>query len=120
MATLGGSVQHIVVTDLQNDTFYAKISISRNGGSMEVDARPSDAIALAVRAKVPIYVEEGVLEKAGIVLDKETGKPLLEGEAGGASGATAREIGEEDIQRMSAFKDFIEGLNLEDLDRGTS
>ena len=75
--TLGGSLSHILVSDLESDTFYAKIVINVNGKSVEVDSRPSDAIALAVRAKVPIYAEDKVLDKAGILLDKETGKPIL-------------------------------------------
>ena len=74
--TLGGSLNHILVSDLQNDTFYAKITIQTNGESKEIDCRPSDAVALAVRAKVPIYAEESVMDKAGILLDKETGKPI--------------------------------------------
>ncbi len=75
---LGATVNSIVVSDLKNDTFFAKIILNVDGAQMEVDSRPSDAIALAVRVKVPIYVEEVVLEKAGIVLDKETGKPIAE------------------------------------------
>ena len=104
IVAMGGALRHIVVTDLQNDTFYAKLTLDANGDSMEVDSRPSDAIALAVRTKVPIYVEETVLEKAGIEIDKETGKSLEEDE----------------IRRMSAFKDFIEGLNLDDLEKGST
>ena len=67
--TLGGSLNHILVSDLHNDTFYAKITIQTNGESKEIDCRPSDAVALAVRAKVPIYAEESVMDKAGILLD---------------------------------------------------
>ena len=69
----------LVINDLRNDTFYAKIILNVDGGQMEIDSRPSDALALAVRAEVPIYVEEAVLDKAGILLDKETGKPISEG-----------------------------------------
>ena len=69
--TLGASVKHILVSDLQNDTFYAKISLQTNGTSAEIDCRPSDSVALAVRTQVPIFVEETVLDKAGILLDKE-------------------------------------------------
>jgi bifunctional DNase/RNase len=121
IAAMGGSLKHIVVTDLQNDTFYAKISLDANGGSLEVDSRPSDAIALAVRSNVPIYVEETVLEKAGIELDKETEKSL--GEVGGGDDRPAqvgKAVEEEEIRRMSAFKDFIEGLNLDDLEKGST
>ena len=51
--TLGGSVQHIMVSDLQNDTFFAKITIQTNGSTTDIDCRPSDAVALAVRARCP-------------------------------------------------------------------
>ena len=112
--TLGGSVQHIMVSDLQNDTFFAKITIQANGSTTEIDCRPSDAVALAVRAEVPIYVEESVLDKAGILLDKETGKPIgADGDDDPASEKPA-EVKEEELRRMSAFTDFIDSLDLED------
>ena len=112
--TLGASVKHILVNDLQNDTFFAKISLQTNGTSQEIDCRPSDAVALAVRAQVPIFVEEAVLDKAGILLDKETGKPLVPGEADRTADEKPGELKEEDIRRMSAFTDFIDTLDLED------
>ncbi len=112
--TLGGSLNHILVSDLQNDTFYAKITIQTNGESKEIDCRPSDAVALAVRAKVPIYAEESVMEKAGILLDKETGKPITGAESQSPSEEKSPEVKEEEIKRMSAFTDFIDSLDLED------
>ena len=113
--TLGASISHILVSDLESDTFYAKIVISTNGKSIEIDSRPSDAIALAVRAKVPIYAEEQVLEKAGILLDKETGKPILPEDLGGPGQAEkSPEVREEELRRMSAFTEFINSLDLED------
>ena len=85
---------------------------------MEVDSRPSDALALAVRAEVPIYVEEAVLDKAGIMLDKETGKPIpREGNGGGGKG---KKVSDEELRRMSAFTDFINTLDLDDLDKHKS
>jgi len=114
---LGATVSSVVVSELKNDTFFAKIVLSVDGGQMEVDSRPSDALALAVRADVPIFVEEVVLDKAGILLDKETGKPVQEMEAGEAGG---KKPSEEEIKRMSAFYDFINTLDLEDLDKHKS
>ena len=116
--TLGASIQHILVNDLQNDTFYAKITIQANGATKELDCRPSDAVALAVRAEVPIYVEESVLDKAGILLDKETGKPIgaEDGESSGEE--KPAEMKEEELRRMSAFTDFIDSLDLEDFGKG--
>ena len=105
---LGASVNSIIVCDLRNDTFFAKIILSVNGKHLEVDSRPSDAIALAVRVKVPIYAEEAVLNKAGIIIDPETGKP-----------APAQEIPPEELERMSAFREFIESLDLSDFDKGS-
>src|SRR5512135_1392373 len=66
IAEMGASILHVIVSDLRNDTFYANIVVERNGSRTEIDSRPSDAIALAVRAKVPIYVAESVMDKAAI------------------------------------------------------
>ena len=114
IGTLGGTISHVVVHELESDTFYAKVVLSNNGKSVDIDSRPSDAIALAVRAQVPIYVEEGVLDRAGIMLDKETGKPILLSENVEGEGKT-KEVREEEVRRMSAFTDFINTLDLEDL-----
>ena len=91
---LGGEISHIVVNDLRNDTFYARISVDVNGQRMEIDSRPSDAIALAVRADVPIFVEEEVMA-AGIVPEED--------------------ITGTDDEDLSAFRDFINTLDLDDL-----
>ncbi len=116
---LGAEITHVRVSDLQNDTFFAKIGIAINGKQMEVDARPSDAIALAVRAKVPIYAEDSVLDQAGIQLDAETGKPIMpEGSADDAEKPS--EVKEEELQRLSAFTDFINTLDLEDFGKSQS
>jgi uncharacterized protein len=61
---LSASVERIVVTELKENTFYALIHLRRNGHSIEVDARPSDAIALALRTQSPIFVEEAVIDHA--------------------------------------------------------
>ena len=110
--TLGGSILRILVNDLQNETFYAKITIQANGEEKEIDCRPSDAVALAVRAKVPIFAEESVLAKAGILLDKDTGKPLTQGTS--EEPEPQAEVREEELKSMSAFTDFIDSLDLED------
>lgn len=115
--SLGANISSIIVSDLKNDTFYAKIVLNVDGGQMDVDARPSDALALAVRVGAPIFVEDNVMDKAGILLDKETGKPLIpEGEAGEGP----RNVSEEELGKMSAFTDFINTLDLEDFDKHKS
>ena len=115
---LGASVNSIIVSDLKNDTFYAKIVINIDGEQMEVDSRPSDAIALAVRVEAPIYVEEGVLDKAGILLDKETGKLLPE--TGEADKVDGKQISEEEMRKLSAYHEFINSLDMEDFDKRKS
>ncbi|HWO93494.1 MAG TPA: bifunctional nuclease family protein [Dehalococcoidia bacterium] len=117
--TLGGQVTSIVVNDLANDTFFARINLDVNGTPIEVDSRPSDAIALAVRSQVPIFVAEQVMEKAGVLLEEDD-------EAGDGTGAArpafeeSAPVKEEDLERMSAFRDFIESLDLDDFDRRRS
>ena len=64
---LKASVQKIVVCDLQENTFYALIYLSLNGDTVAIDARPSDAIALALRTRAPIFVEDTVLDNAKTV-----------------------------------------------------
>src|SRR5439155_25315750 len=61
---LGGEIQDIVISDLQEHTYFAKLRIRKDGELVEVDCRPSDAVALAVTARVPIYVSEEVLGEA--------------------------------------------------------
>ncbi len=116
--SLGATVDSIVVSDLKSDTFYAKIVLNVDGEQIEIDSRPSDALALAVRVEVPIYADEAVLDKAGILLDEETGKPILEeGEEAEGGG---KKVSEEEMRRMSAFHDFINTLDLDDFDKRKS
>ena len=68
--------------------------------------------------EVPIYVDEAVLDKAGILLDKETGKPFSE-EMGGVD-IKGRKVSEEEMGKMSAFRDFINNLDLDDFDKRKS
>ena len=110
---LGGSIKHILVNDLQNDTFFATITIEVNGGQEDIDCRPSDAVALAVRAKVPIFANEAVLDKAGIQLDKE-GRPSDPSGEEQSAAEPRSEVRKEELEGMSAFTDFIDSLDLED------
>ena len=62
--TLHARVDRVVITDLKDNTFFAVIHLERNGEKLAVDSRPSDAMALALRLKVPIFVEDAVLERS--------------------------------------------------------
>ena len=105
---LGGSIHSIVVSELKNDTFFAKIVIDSNGTLIEIDARPSDALALAVRSEAPIYAEDEVVEKAGVSLDFEKQDSSGEEDEG-------KQVNEEELEGLSAFTDFIDSLDLEDI-----
>ena len=111
ISSLGAQVSHILVSDLQDDTFYAKIVLEFEGGQTEIDSRPSDAIALAVRAKAPIYAADAIVERVGVQMEQESGKAVIP-----ASGQSEdRELNEDELKRLSAFTDFIDSLDLENL-----
>jgi bifunctional DNase/RNase len=108
---MGGAVDRIVVTDLSQDVFYARIVIQQNGRSVEIDSRPSDAIALAVRSRVPILVDEAVMERAGVTLGEGDGEEE-------AAVTAEAEAGERvDDESLSVFRDFINTLDLDDFDK---
>ena len=100
---LGARVESIIVTALRNDTFYANINLVVDGKSKQIDARPSDAIALAVRVEVPIFVEDSVIDTAGIVLPTKEGEEV--------------DISEDELRKLAPFKDIIDKLNLDDLEK---
>ena len=77
LGELGAEIQHILVSGLDHETFFAKIIVSIGDKTVPIDSRPSDALALAVRARVPIFAEEAVLAKAGVKLDQETGGTII-------------------------------------------
>jgi uncharacterized protein len=77
LGDLRASLKRIVVTDLRNDVFYAQLHLDAAGGPLTIDSRPSDAIALALRARVPILVEDRVFEKADRILPKPGPTPTF-------------------------------------------
>jgi bifunctional DNase/RNase len=97
LGQLEAQVSRITVTELRDSTFYATITLQQNGGEIEVDSRPSDAIALAVRAGAPIFADETVIEESAIEFEGE-------------------EVDEEKI--VSDFKDFLESVTPEEFAGG--
>jgi hypothetical protein len=92
---LGATVREVVIADLAEETFHARILLDAAGRLHEIDSRPSDALALAVRTGVRIYAAESVLERAGVESDGD-----------GASE-------EVDDERLSVFRDFVNSLDVE-------
>ena len=118
--SLGATIDSVIVSDLKNDTFYAKVILNVNGGQMEVDSRPSDAFALALTAGgVPIFAEDSVIEKAGISLTHSEGEDFVMDnqppEVGGRmpEGKPGK-VSDEELGKLSAFSDFLNSLDLED------
>jgi bifunctional DNase/RNase len=105
---LDAKIESIVISDLIDEIYYARIVLDVSGRHVEIDSRPSDAIALAVRSKTPIYVEESVLERAGVVpeLNEESQRPALRSEQGKTE--------EADDDNLDAYRDFINSLDALD------
>ena len=99
---IGAKVSHVVINDLQNDTFYANLVLKSADGSKDIviDSRPSDAIAIAVRAKCSIFIEDTIMAEHGQIPEEEQG--------------TASAVADEDL---GAFKDFLGSLDLDDLEK---
>ncbi len=71
LAQLDAEVVRVTVTELKDNTFFASITVSQNGSEVEIDSRPSDAIALAVRAEAPIFVADQVIDESAIEFEGE-------------------------------------------------
>ena len=106
---LDAKIVSIVISDLIDEIYYARIVLDAAGRHVEIDSRPSDAIALAVRTKTPIYVEESVLERAGVVPEQnEDPQP-----PGVRSESKTEEAADED-ENLDAYRDFINSLDVLD------
>jgi hypothetical protein len=92
---LDGRLQHIIINDLSDGVFYARLAIQREGVTRLIDTRPSDAIALAVRCSVPMYIEEAVMDKAGIVPSPDMRSP-----------------GARSSDDLDVFRTFVNNLDL--------
>lgn len=100
---MGGKISHVLVRDLNDGVFHARLFIDVNGKMLEIDCRPSDAIALAVRVKVPIFIADAVMEEAGILPEPDI---------------QAQDTFDEDeeTETPDAFLDFVDTLDFDDFD----
>ena len=99
LQALGAEVLRVNIVELREDVFYARIVLRINEREMEIDSRPSDALALAVRTHVPIYVHETVMAEAAAEPEPEV---------------EADQPAEESDRRLEVFKDFVETMDIED------
>lgn len=127
LGELNASVEQIVIGDLNEQVFYARIVISTNGNTLEVDSRPSDAIALAVRTGSRILVDDAVMESAGVSIEDDEDAASLsatslssgtpEHESDPERSETAPAASDE---QLSVFRDFINSLDLDDFGKKQS
>jgi bifunctional DNase/RNase len=101
LGELGAEIVQIAVTDLRDNTFYARITLRRDGSTYEIDSRPSDAIALAVRCDAPIFAADDVIRDSAIQMEDEAGGAPVEG-----GGDVEMEI--------QGFREFLENVRPED------
>jgi bifunctional DNase/RNase len=108
---LGVRVDRVVISTLAEETFHARLFLERDGQTWEVDSRPSDALALAVRSGVRIFAAEAVLDQAGLGADSG-----LEGDEEGdeRAGAALESTGEKIVDpRLDVFRDFVNSLDVD-------
>src|SRR6185437_6831435 len=106
---LGGNMTSIIIAELIDDIFHARLVMDANGRHVEIDSRASDAIALAVRTKVPIYVTETVLEQAGVTLQS-----MEEREESPSTSPRREKDRQQDQDNLDVFRDFINSLDTLD------
>lgn len=110
--SLGGSVERVVISELAQDIYFARVLVTRNGETIELDARASDSIALALRVDCPIFVDEQVMDVAGVRLEDEEIEEAESESITASSGPSDSSRGSED--QLSIFRDFIDSLDLDD------
>jgi bifunctional DNase/RNase len=101
-------IKRIEIVKLQNEIFYGNIVAEVDGREIDVDSRPSDAIALSVRAHVPILVHHAVMEEAGIIPEQD-----MPEDAEMPEQAEPAPLSEEGTERLSVFEDFLEKLEFD-------
>jgi bifunctional DNase/RNase len=110
---LDARILRVEVTSLHDDTYYGNIVAEVDGHNLDIDSRPSDAIALAVRAHVPIMVSRPILDSVGVIPEEDLQE--ISRDKGKAVEAPGPEINEENL---SVFEDFIDNLGIDDEDKG--
>ena len=109
---LNARLLRVEVVSLRDDVYYGNLVVEAGGQVVNIDTRPSDAMALAVRAHVPILVSRDVMESAGILPERDITEPVLDSQE---PETTSEEPSE---QRLSVFEDFLSNLELDDLSGG--
>ncbi|HEY9088177.1 MAG TPA: bifunctional nuclease family protein [Anaerolineaceae bacterium] len=113
---LNARLMRVEVISLRDDVFYGNLVVENNGRTIEIDSRPSDALALAVRARVPILVSSEVMDSAGIIPEQDIQAQPDAPSASSAAAAPEEPPAEEESEgRLSVFEDFLQNLELGDM-----
>jgi hypothetical protein len=119
LAELGARVDRVLISALADETFHARLVLVQPDARHEIDARPSDAIALAVRLGAPIYADEDVLDRAALGPDAAVEDEEGEGRPTSLTGTALEASGEPvDAARLDVFREFVNSLDLEGDQRG--
>jgi hypothetical protein len=110
---LNARLLRVEVSSLKDDVFFGNLVVEVNGEIIKIDSRPSDALAVAVRTNAPIMVDREVIEKAGVVPEKDLQNEKSEMNIPGSSTEPQAAEGED---RLSIFEDYLEKLDIDDLD----
>jgi bifunctional DNase/RNase len=106
---LGARIDRVVISTLAEETYHARLYVEIDGRTIEIDSRPSDALALAVRSGVRIFANEAVLEQAGL-----GGDSGLDDDEGDEIGAALESTGENLVDpRLDVFRDFVNSLDVD-------
>jgi len=112
--TLNARLVRVEVVTLREDVYYGNLVVESNGRVVNIDSRPSDALALAVRAHVPVFVAREVMEAAGVTPEQDLGNQEPAPPAPAPRSPAAEPANPE---RLSVFEDFLSNLNLGDLSK---
>lgn len=107
---LEARILRVEVVALRDDTYFGNIVVEKNGHLLNIDSRPSDALAVAVRAHVPILVARAVMDAAGIIPEEDLQEETARSDRAAEEAATP----EESDDRLSVFQDFLEKLDLDE------
>ena len=105
-------IKQILINDLKENTFYAKIALKNNGDTIDIDSRPSDAVAIALRMKAPIFVSSQVIDKAAVKIDDDSQFEISE--VSSLDEQLQKAVESEDYENAALIRDKIHTIKLKE------
>lgn len=116
LSTLNARLVRIEVISLKEDVFYGSLVVEVDGRTVMIDSRPSDALALAARARVPILVSKEVMDSAGVIPEEDLQNQRPSAAAPKPAAKEQPEATDSTSERLSVFEDFLQNLDLDNLE----